>query len=558
MLPLAAWSQDDDPGTTDLNLGDLSNPTFVNCSIAGATSSGTSDCTGVVTDDVFYRINVPSQGVKINLSNLTFDGVVEVCDPSLTSVDCANTNIGLGEETLLINNLLPNQDYYIRVHSADGNGGTGDFNLEASYLPRWQLLPNYIGTNGNGELYRVDDQLRRTIDGDIPVEATRWKFRNTVTNETVEYTRAGNFYFMFLDDFEDAIATVDDTYLEYGQSYAVSCQVRIDGFYCGYGPEQVIEFEPEPSTQLLNAYIGGTFDPGNDVIYAAWTHWDQEMEWELSQDGEAISSFTGEIGSRLLFLYDLPDILYDRTYELRIRVTSHGVTGPWSEYYSIHTTGIPYTQLWNSLCDTEVTYSQPMWCTEIPLATGYYWQIAPIQLDDPNFTPIGPAQVAETSQLAINLSEFNLSSGTSYRIAVKPIIANGLQVGDYGYFCQFGTPGSGVGFDIEGEDDVITFNPLIGALDYSQATNLDKPLDLTLSPNPVSDSSVKLSISDNNSNRIQVQVLMATGEILITIDTTADEDILLPANFISELKPGMYSVRVTSFDETVIKRLIVN
>jgi len=536
-LSLSTYSQSNEPdGSSTIVLPVYESPANLAGNIGGFTSTLAATCSAAADDDGFIQFTAVTQGAQFILNSASFDGVLELLDNTSASLTCTNTAIGIGEEVIWYTTLVPGDTYYLRIHSADGITNTGAFDLQYSSLPDQVLAATFRTTNVNGNSYRLTDYIRRLIGS--TVEGSRWKFRNTATNETYVYTIIGNFYQVILSDAEDEAGTLASPFFCYGNTYEVSIESVLNGLGCGYGQGYDIVFEDEPTTVLSGAYIGAFLNPAANFIAAINTHNDQVMNWELSEFGQIIETIQTTQGSNRLYLNTSTQIVFNRAYTVRIRVTSCGVTGPWSEYYQFFTTDIPYVSLLPGTCNSTVNNGSAVNCGSSPLATGYFWQLAPISLDDPAFTPIGPAIVLESTVSAVLL--VGLEPNTAYRIAVKPIFSNGAQVGEYGAFCQIGTSGSGVGILLEDNSDEST-NIQISTLN-------DK---ITLYPNPVTKGTLFIDILDKDTN-YSLLIYNSYGELNY-------EDVLRESSSInlSSFQKGTYIVKVVSENSIFHERILI-
>jgi|TARA_B110000902_G_scaffold99217_1_gene117336 hypothetical protein len=536
-LSLSIYSQSNEPdGSSIIVLPVYESPSNLAGNISGFTSTLAATCSAVADDDGFIQFTAVTQGAQFILNSASFDGVLELLDNTFTSLTCTNTAIGIGEEVIWYTTLVPGDNYYLRIHSADGITNTGVFDLQYSSLPEKVLAGAFRTTNVNGNSYRLTDYIRRIIGS--TVEETRWKFRNTTTNETYVFVIIGDFYQVSLDDAEDEAGTLASPFFCYGNTYEVSIESVVNGLGCGYGQGYDLVFEDEPTTVLSGTYIGAFLNPGADFIAAANTHNDQIMDWEFSEFGSLLETIQTTQGNNRLYLNTSTQLIFNRAYTVRIRVTSCGVTGPWSEYYQFFTTDIPYVSLISGTCNSIINNGSSVNCGALNLATGYFWQLAPILLDDPAFTPIGPAVVLESTVSAVVLS--GLDPNTAYRIAVKPVFANGAQVGEYGTFCQIGTSGSGVGMVLEDNSDEST---------NIQLSNLNDKI--TLYPNPVTKGTLFIDILDKDTD-YSLLIYNSYGELNY-------KDVLRESSSIdlSSFQKGTYIVKVVSENSIFHERILI-
>lgn len=98
--------------------------------LTGATVSPESSPTGVVTgEDVWYKFQTISSGVRINLTNAAFDGVIQLYDHLGSLVEHENV-VGLSSnEHLNVGSLVAGNWYYVAVRNYNSSVATGNFNL---------------------------------------------------------------------------------------------------------------------------------------------------------------------------------------------------------------------------------------------------------------------------------------------------------------------------------------------------------------------------------------------------------------------------------------------
>ncbi len=98
----------------------------------GAIASLVNDCSGTADDDVWYKFTATSAVHVITVSpGSAYDLVVQLFGGNCgapVELDCVDNTIS-SDETTTVNNLLPGQDYYIRVYSYDLGFGSGTFSV---------------------------------------------------------------------------------------------------------------------------------------------------------------------------------------------------------------------------------------------------------------------------------------------------------------------------------------------------------------------------------------------------------------------------------------------
>lgn len=527
---------DEADGTVNVNLPAYGASQNINGTLIGASSSGAPSCGLSADDDVFYSFTATTQGAQFVFNSPSFDGVIEVWDNALVSINCEDAIVGFGTEELWLTNLIPGDLYHLRIHSATGVSGAGDFTIDYQDLPERVLQGVYRNTNLNGDYYRPYDYLRRTVG--LEVESTNWKFRNLFNNTTYVYEVVGNSFQTNLINVEQEAGTIANPFFCYGDSLEVSIEVVLEGSGCGFGAPYKIYFQEQPNTVLLTSFVGSFLNPSIDYLSSVNTHLDQVMEWEFSEFGNFLEMIATPLGENRVFLNTSTQLVYNRAYNVRIRVTSCGEVGPWSDYQQFFTTDIPYVQINPISCNSTISNGSVIDCNTIPLATSYIWQAAPISLNDPSFTPIGPAILFETTNSAVILS--GLEPNTAYRIAVKTSFANGAQVAEYGNFCQIGTAGSGVGMLLDDNLDEST--------NIQLSTLNDK---ITLYPNPVTKGTLFINILDKDTD-YSLLIYNSYGELNY-------KDVLRESSSIdlSSFQKGTYIVKVVSENSIFHERILI-
>jgi hypothetical protein len=129
-------------GAINIQQGSSCSPT--NGSVAYATESLTA-CSGVANNDVWYSFTANSTGAQVTVNGSTeFDAVYEIYSgncANLTSLTCVDAGVEGESETGVVNNLIPGQSYYIRVHDwLDDIPNTMTFSLCVEQFTQCNLL----------------------------------------------------------------------------------------------------------------------------------------------------------------------------------------------------------------------------------------------------------------------------------------------------------------------------------------------------------------------------------------------------------------------------------
>ena len=452
----------------------------------GASGSGVAACAGVDNDDVWYRFNATTQAVKLEASTGDFDMVLEILDLSLAPVACENTYFVNGGETLYANNLVTGDDYFIRVHSADG-AGAGSFDMCALYLPSCEVRLGWYPTK-NTDLglpgYRVNETINRKnySPTNSLIEATRWLFIDVDNGDNFTTVVNGSNGILNLNDVGGIC---------FDRTYDVYIEVQVDGgYWCGYSQVRQIFMEQFPTTELEPGYAGLAYNMTED-LKARYVGDGQNIEWRLTTDnGNTVLTHIGPGSSSLLYFEQVNCIRYNKIYTIEARAEYCGIWGPWSSPEFVILNPLPYVDVRDEFCNTTQFPGATVACDFLPVVDQYAWQIAPIATDDPEMQPVGPAIVTYTvGTTALYLLPLGLTDEQAYRFGVKSLIGlndacDDEQQSDYGNFCQI----------IIGNPNFAPDGPNVLSSEY---TAVEEMSSLTLFPNPATQSSfVNMSLKD--------------------------------------------------------------
>ncbi len=435
----------ENPGSAiPLSLGDYmtQTQTGAGCSTLagslGASGSGVPACAGVAGDDAWYSFTATTQAAKFEVITGNFDAVMEVLTDGLASVACVNQNGANSGEVLRVNNLIEGQSYYLRVHSANGSGG--NYTLCGQYYPAAFIRPTHSPnppTDTGLPGYRLNENSARNFFGPAEslVQGTRYYL--TDIDSGLEYFR----------EFNTNISTLLLTQVPglcFGRSYDIAVEVRVDNYWCGVSTVRQVDIEEFPTAIIQGSTLGQTFD-ATGTLSASYCGPDQLYEWRFTTDNGATSFTTFSTpGFSNLQLNTVECLRYNRIYTLELRVQYCGEWGPWSDPGVIFTSGIPKVNVSSNLCNTVQWPGAFITANWSPNNTAYGWQFAPVDPDDPDLVPIGPAIVVITNQFPANqiqLSSAGLEFGTTYRVGAKVFFSGGQDCGaaqesDWGFFCR--------------------------------------------------------------------------------------------------------------------------
>jgi hypothetical protein len=454
-LAFLAVGQSDDPSNpTPLTQAFYSMGTTVAGNLGGSTPSGmsTGACISALNYDVFYSFVAQSQGVKIECPAAAFDMALELQTAANGFMECMNIQAGGVGETMWVNYLVPGDTYVIRVGAVDG-ASTGAFSIKAEWLPNIYLRAGYYPVDATADAvenpsiygYKINQSLGRRLTNttqfpvSVTAQATRWKFIDTGTLVEYEHTIAGTSSLLNLNAVPGPLC--------FGTSYDVQVQIQLEGQWCGWADVYTIDMEASPTTQVSAGYINGFYNL-EDEIRVNFVGNQQQIYWQFTTDaGQTTISDFSYPGDPTSWVYfdEIPCFRYNRIYTVQVAVEYCGSIGPYSTPVNVFTNPLPYTKVRSQYCTTEQWAGNTIQCDFIFGADQYAWQLAPIEEDDPDMQPTGPAIVTYTNNTTslwlLPLLADGLQYGQAYRVGVKPFLGafdscDDFQEGDYGYFCQ--------------------------------------------------------------------------------------------------------------------------
>lgn len=515
----------------------------------GAGDSGEATCIGVSTDDVWYSFTATTQAVKFEGTTSNFDMVLQLVDAvTMASVACQNTNGANSGETLYSNTLTAGNNYYLRIHSFDG-AGSGSFDICGQYLPAAEVRTGWYPTFSPDQGlpgYRINQSINRSTYTPYNglIQGTRWLFVDTGTGDNFTAEVTGSNGIINLNSVSG---------LCFNKTYDVFVQVRVDDYWSGYSLERQIFTEAEPTTELEPAYPGLSYNL-DEEIKARFVGTGQNLEWRLTTDnGETVIYHEAANSTSYCYLDLVECIRYNRIYTVEIRAEYCGIWGSWSDPEFIIINPLPYVNLRPEYCNTTQYAGVTLQCEFLEVVDQYAWQLTPVDIDDPTYTPIGPAIVTYSVQTtALYLLPLGLEYGTTYRVGVKPMLGttdacNSPQEGDYGYFCHvtIGTPAELTEWD--------------GGTLAPEDNPLGEMTALSVYPNPTTTGLAAIQIGDKAlSGNALLQVYDVAGKIISEQQFFAVENANILQFSVPTGTKGNYIVRLSGDGYSHTMPLLVN
>ena len=451
VLSIPASCQTDEPaGAPVIAVDFYSQGAFTAGSLAATSASDLPATCFAGNSDGYYQFVATTQGVKIDATTGNFDMTLEVRDAAEIWVDCQNSNGAGAGETMWVTGLTPGNTYYVSVGS-NGAFGAGAFNIKVEWLPNVEVRPGYTpnpATDAGLVGYKVAETTRRTWNSIFPFNL------NTVVTGSRYLFTAQSDASVFTHDISGTTELINLNSVPgplcFNETYDVLVQVQIEGQWCGYSTVQPVAMEPQPATTLNPIDINGTTDLSAEIS-AIFVSSSSILYWRLTTDnGQTVIDYDYNLpGWGNLDLPDPSCLRFNKIYNVEIAAEHCGLIGAYSSPVNIFIENVPYTKVRDQYCGTAQFIGGTILCDFIASVDTYAWQWGPIEEDDPEMIPIGPAIVTfsdDPTLFLLGLAPQGLETGTAYRVGVKPLLGidaagnldacDEVQEGDYGEFCQ--------------------------------------------------------------------------------------------------------------------------
>jgi len=544
--------------------------------LVATTGQPTSACTTTAPANAcWFRFTVPaatlSAAVRITVVPSGFDASIDFYAGTAAApiyMQCVNAAGSGATETLKTtwasNPVNPGTEYYFRVGS---NGTTAScFTVKVEYYPTAQLLSSPNPSPDAGLVgYSANNLIKRNNPSSIQhnslVTSTRFRFVDQA-NPTVTAC-LGN----------TGVSSVDQIYLAsfpcicYGKNYDVYIEIQMDGIWCGEGPVRTLTMEAYPNNSISNAPCT-TFTLQNGVLNSTYLGLNAITEWEFSLGGTVVATTQSLPGITTLYLNipALSCLRYARIYSVRIRMNYCNVWGSWSAPYCLITGPIPYLTItgpppsYTNICGTTISPYSLIYTQFTLGASQYIWQIAKVNPSAPQ-TPLAPAIVTTTVNHFLTLNQFGLvTTGSSYRIAVKPKITscNSPQEGDYGAFCvvtigAFAAPNNPSSLELASEE-MQTERNASDVMEVDQQGNV-----AVISFQGIEEKMATIRITDERAlGKGMIQLVGMNGQMLFSNDVFIESmDQLIQVPLPSNVASGLYMVSFRTQEHTVTEKFWV-
>jgi len=310
--------------------------TNVNGNLTTATPSPESNSPATTGEDVWYRFTANSVGIRIAVTAVLFDAIIELKDGLGNTLAFENALSGPGGEIMHYYEssapLINGQEYYVAVRNADSSQGTGPFSICIQRLraPQCNAEPPYATCNQFKSMW-------------VGASSYSFAFTNTNTLQVINYTSSNGITYAPLAN------------LVPGETYQVDITAN---FTVTNGAGQPVNFsisrtnactitlEPHPSVVLrdIDRCAAGSRGANAQIAANRWVCGAAFYEWRFKQtapqqDVDFSSPYAGTPVNRFINLAPLA-LIPGATYDVQIRPVFPGnVPGQWGSSQCLHIIG---------------------------------------------------------------------------------------------------------------------------------------------------------------------------------------------------------------------------
>ncbi|OFX37843.1 MAG: hypothetical protein A2X08_06010 [Bacteroidetes bacterium GWA2_32_17] len=223
--------------------------------------------------------------------------------------------------------------------------------------------------------------------------------------------------------------------LTYGKTYDVKVRAQTNDA-CGviwgdYSTVCQLTIDNIPLTKLRDAYCGVTTGDLNTYILCDPVGGATDYQYNFVNVALGYNqTVTRGSSTSSLYLYTVPGLQYEKTYDVKVKAYISGVWGEYGTMCQITLPSFPLTKLNSTSCgDTVDNINAIVYCNIVAGASDYQY----------NFVHVGSGydqtKIRGASTIALTLNTVpGISSGKTYDVKVKGYV-NGVW-GDYGVVCQ--------------------------------------------------------------------------------------------------------------------------
>lgn len=327
--------------------------------------------------------------------------------------------------------------------------------------------------------------------------------------------------------------------LELGTTYQARVRAKVAGCWGVYS--SVCEFTTPagpPTTQLSAASCGITMTTLNQYLYGAGVIGAERYQYQVSLGGSVLGttfSLSSAPTSTFFTIYHLSGVAYNTTYDVRVRVKTAGVWGPYGPVCQITTPPLDIPELQPQFCGSGMAHlSDYFYTTPVAGVQRYQYEFS----DGAGFLAYAFSYWGSPTStwMAFSLVP-GVQLSTTYNVRVRAKIAGVWE--SWGPSCPLTTPATSSKAEL--------------ASVLAATTSLQE-LTLTLAPNPASDAAT-LRVHNAPTDAITVvEVFDLTGRKVLGM---SEQSSVVTLQGLNEWPSGVYLIKTAVTGQQAWTRLVV-
>jgi len=469
--------------------------------------------------------NQAVSSVTVNaIPTVSITGTSTVCSGYSTALTAngAITYVWSNGPTTAVNNVTPTSNTTYSVIGTDGNGCSNIASVNVTTflcVPNTSLQAVYCGTT----LTSLSDRLKCVlVSGATKYE---WQVTDISTNTVYTIQSANNLVDMYLSYIPQ---------VTYNKSYSIKVRAYSGSIWGAFAAACIVNTPLSAVTKLQAAYCGTTLISLNDRLKCDVVPNTTKYEWEVT---DVITSAvytiqsTGNTNNVDMYLSYIPQIIYNKTYSIRVRAYSGGIWMAFGTACNVTTPLNPITKLQTAYCSTTLTaLSDRLKCDVVPNTTKYEWEVTDVITN-----------AVYLKQSTNNLVDMYLSYipqvtyNKSYSIKVRAYSAGVW--GTFGTACTVTTPAAAP-------------RARFALSDYEE-TEIGTSINVNAYPNPTTE---LLNIDfDNIPSSASVEIYNMVGELVLTQQLSELNNTVNTTS----LANGLYHAKVIGNNKLIYAQKIV-
>ena len=326
--------------------------------------------------------------------------------------------------------------------------------------------------------------------------------------------------------------------VDYSKTYNVEVAAYCNGTWGSYGAICTITTPVISTTQIVASQCGMTLGTMNQYINCVYIAAASDYRYRITHAASGFSTvYTKGTYHSYFQMSNVSGVTYAKTYNVEVAAQVNGVWGSYGSICTITTPALPTPKLTTAFCGATLSTMYQFICSDfVPGATSYEYRIAN------SGSGFSATLVKNTYITNYQMSVVpGVQYAKTYTVDVRAYI-NGAW-GAYGAACSITTPLSPIAPNFDAE-----------RLDLEGASSDHS---LVLSPNPVVDNEVNLSLSGFGEGNMYIEIMNVVGARMnsLQVPYSPGEILRLPVG--NDLAPGIYFMNVSVNGVRLSQKFIV-